>query len=114
MSIKPLVIRVNNENEFSEAKAATTDTTQPIPMFKIGGHQDIGESGAGIWECTPGKLQRHIAEAEFSYIIEGEGSFTTDKGEKIEFGPGDSLYFSPNTKGEWEIKTTVRKAYFIV
>lgn len=78
------------------------------------GIKTFDQSGAGIWECTPGKLQRHIAEAEFSYIIEGEGSFTTDKGEKIEFGPGDSLYFAPNTKGEWEIKTTVRKAYFIV
>ncbi len=112
--MNPILIRVNVETDFSEQKAATTNTTAPIPMTRTAGHTEIKDSSAGIWECTPGKFPRHVIQAEFSYIIEGEGTFTNNDGDLIKFRAGDSLYFKANTQGEWHIKETVRKAYFIV
>lgn len=53
-------------------------------------------------------------QAEFSYIIEGKGSFTPEGGETLHFKAGDSLYFAAHTQGEWEIIEKVRKTYFIL
>ncbi|MNR69306.1 Cupin domain protein [compost metagenome] len=55
-----------------------------------------------------------MAEAEYSYVISGEGSFTPDDGETIEFRAGDVLYFTANTQGTWEIRQTLRKTYLIL
>lgn len=112
--MNPVLIRLNSDDDFGEQKTASTDATVPVPMFRIAAHKEVDGSGAGIWECTPGKFRRQVPQAEFSYIIEGEGSFTPDEGSVVRFCAGDSLYFSPNTQGEWHIKQTVRKAYFIV
>lgn len=112
--MNPVLIRLSSDEDFGESKAASTDVTLPVPMFRIAAHQEVDGSGAGIWECTPGKFRRQVPEAEFSYIIEGEGTFTPDEGDVVKFCAGDSLYFSPNTQGEWHIRQTVRKAYFIV
>ncbi|MNR32222.1 Cupin domain protein [compost metagenome] len=52
-------------------------------------------------------------EAEYSYIVSGEGSFTPDGGESIEFRAGDALYFPANTEGTWDIRQALRKTYLI-
>ncbi|MOA14347.1 Cupin domain protein [compost metagenome] len=67
----------------------------------------------GIWECSPGQFRRQVMEAEYSYIISGEGSFTPDGGESIEFRAGDALYFPANTEGTWDIRQALRKTYLI-
>ncbi|MBI8178239.1 DUF861 domain-containing protein [Pseudomonas aeruginosa] len=53
-------------------------------------------------------------EAEYSYIISGEGNFTTDGGDTIEFRAGNALYFAASTQGTWDIRQTLRKTYLIL
>ncbi len=67
----------------------------------------------GIWECTPGRFRRQVEQAEYSYIVSGEGRFTPDEGQAVEFRAGDALYFAVATQGTWDIRQTVRKTYLI-
>lgn len=69
---------------------------------------------AGVWECSPGRWRRQVAEAEFSTFLSGRCTFTPDGGPSIVLEAGDSIYFHPNTNGEWNIIETVRKAYVIL
>ncbi|HFL2789117.1 TPA: cupin domain-containing protein, partial [Pseudomonas aeruginosa] len=47
------------------------------------------------------------------YIVSGEGRFTPDEGQAVEFRAGDALYFAAATQGTWDIRQTVRKTYLI-
>lgn len=67
----------------------------------------------GIFECTMGSYRRIIKQAEIMHILAGEGSFTPDGEPAISFSAGDSLFFSEDTQGLWDIKTTMRKLYVI-
>ncbi|MEB6589147.1 MULTISPECIES: cupin domain-containing protein [Pseudomonas] len=73
-----------------------------------------GKGTTGVWECTPGSFRRQVAQAEYSYIVAGEGSFTPEQGLPVEFQAGDALYFPANTQGTWVIRKTVRKTYLIL
>jgi uncharacterized cupin superfamily protein len=35
-----------------------------------------GDNACGIWECTPGRFMRQLAEAEVMHILAGRGRFT--------------------------------------
>jgi len=113
--MSPILIRVENENAFSTPVPVGAPTNQPPALYRIAGHREVSSEGtaAGVWECTPGRFRRQVAPAEFSYFIKGEGSFTPDGGCPIEFRAGDSIFFAPNTQGEWEIRQTVLKSYVI-
>ena len=111
--MSPTLIRAARETEFSPAAPVGAPKGEPVPHVRVAGHREIPVGGAGLWECTPGRFRRQIAEAEYSYILSGRGSFTPDGGHAIEFGAGDALYFAANTEGEWELLETVRKVYVI-
>jgi uncharacterized cupin superfamily protein len=68
---------------------------------------------AGVWECTPGRFQRQVTQAEFCHFIEGECTFTPDGQDAIEIRPGVALFFPPNTKGVWEVHKTTRKVFIV-
>jgi uncharacterized cupin superfamily protein len=68
-------------------------------------------SEAGIWECTPGTWTRVIMDAEISSFVAGHALFHPDDGDSIDIRPGDTVYWDNNSKGTWEVKETVRKAY---
>jgi hypothetical protein len=73
-----------------------------------------GENACGIWECTPGRFMRQLAEAEMMHIVAGRGRFTPAGGETIEFRAGDTLFFTAHTTGEWEIDATLRKVFVVM
>jgi uncharacterized cupin superfamily protein len=73
-----------------------------------------GENACGIWECTPGRFMRQLAEAEVMHIVAGRGRFTPTQGEPIEFRAGDTLFFPSHTAGEWEIEETLRKVFVVM
>jgi uncharacterized cupin superfamily protein len=75
----------------------------------INEHEDGSE--AGIWECTPGTWTRQVMDAEISTFVKGHALFHPDDGETIDIRAGDTVYFDENSKGIWEVKETVRKAY---
>ncbi|MDT4825720.1 hypothetical protein FQZ97_590110 [compost metagenome] len=114
--MSPLLIRLNDESNFTAPAPVGLPIGKPIAMTRTAGHRTLEDRNAttGIWECSPGQFRRQVAEAEYSYIISGEGSFTADGGSPAEFRAGDVLYFSANTQGVWDIRQTVRKSYLIL
>lgn len=68
----------------------------------------------GIWECEVGHFLRQVKEAEYCHILKGECDFIYEDGSIISLKAGDSAYFPENTTGEWHIKETLLKSYFIL
>ncbi|MCH7535651.1 MAG: cupin domain-containing protein [Bacteroidetes bacterium] len=69
------------------------------------------ETGAGIWECTPGTWTRLVMDAEISTFLAGHAIFTPEDGDPIDIKAGDTVYFDANSKGTWEVLETTRKVY---
>jgi len=71
-------------------------------------------SRTGVWECTQGRWQRQIRQAEFCVFLEGHARFTpADGGATLDIGAGEAVYFPANSLGEWEILEDSRKVYLI-
>jgi uncharacterized cupin superfamily protein len=73
-----------------------------------------GDNTCGIWQCTPGRFRRQLAQAEVMHVLAGRGSFTPTHGETIEFRAGDTLFFPAHTTGEWHIEETLRKVFVVM
>ncbi|RJL12328.1 cupin domain-containing protein [Paracoccus siganidrum] len=112
--MNPILIRVEHDDAFTAPAPVGAPTSAQVATTRTAGHADTPAGGAGIWECTPGRFRRQVAPAEYSYIIEGEGSFTPDGGQPVAFRAGDAMFFAAGTQGEWDIRTTLRKAYLIL
>lgn len=74
---------------------------------------DDGKTFAGVWEATPGTWRIAYDEWEFFRIESGRSVVTSDDGEAIHLGPGDSLVIRPGFTGTWEVLETTRKIYVI-
>jgi len=79
-----------------------------IDLPGVGAHQ------TGIWECTPGRFERQLPNAEVMHIVSGACTFTPTGGEPQQIQAGDTLFFPAHTTGEWHITQTLRKVFFIV
>ncbi|BGE66955.1 TPA: cupin domain-containing protein [Pseudomonas aeruginosa] len=114
--MSPVRVRLHDEGNFTSAAPVGQPIGNPIAMSRTAEHRALEDRNAttGIWECSPGQFRRQVAEAEYSYIVSGEGSFTPDDGHPIEFRGGDALYFEANSQGVWDIRQTVRKTYLIL
>ena len=86
---------------------------EPVAQTRAYAVERTDQVETGIWECTPGRFRRQVEHAEYSYIVSGEGRFTPDEGQAVEFRAGDALYFAAATQGTWDIRQTVRKTYLI-
>jgi len=79
---------------------------------KIPGKPDCS---TGLWECSPGKFERQIKEAEVMHILAGVCTFTPrGSSEALLIKAGDTVFFPENTFGSWDIQETVRKVYVLV
>jgi hypothetical protein len=76
--------------------------------------QGAGDSNCGIWECTPGRFERQLDQAEVMHIVAGRGAFTPVGGETFEFRAGDTLFFPAHTRGVWRIDETLRKVFVVM
>jgi hypothetical protein len=76
--------------------------------------EGAGDNTCGIWQCTPGRFERQLDEAEVMHIVAGRGAFTPAGGETIEFAVGDTLFFPAHTRGEWRIDETLRKIFVVM
>jgi uncharacterized cupin superfamily protein len=87
----------------------------PIPEVRtsVAALNSTARTRGGIWECSPGKFQRQVAQAEFCHFLEGECTFTPEGGETIEIGAGDVVFFPPNSKGVWDIRKPSRKVFIV-
>jgi uncharacterized cupin superfamily protein len=73
-----------------------------------------GDNACGIWECTPGRFERQLAEAEVMHIRAGRCHFIPTGGAPVEIRAGDTLFFPANTTGEWDIRETLRKVFVVL
>ncbi|MCU1717892.1 cupin domain-containing protein [Pseudomonas sp. 5P_3.1_Bac2] len=87
---------------------------EPVAITSGQGIEHADGVAAGVWECTPGRWRRQIAQQEFCHFISGRCTFTPDGGEPITINPGDALLFPANTFGIWDIQETVRKTYVLL
>lgn len=111
----PIVIPAVSETQFSDPVPVGTPVGDSVAHARLAGERDLPGVAAstGIWECSPGSFRRGVKQAEYSFIIIGEGSFTPDGGEPLPFRAGDTLCFPPDCQGTWTIRQTVRKSYVI-
>lgn len=67
-------IRLDDQPGFSQPTVLGDDGAQA----RTAAHRTLpdGKGTTGVWECTPGTFRRQVAQAEYSYIVAGEGSFT--------------------------------------
>jgi uncharacterized cupin superfamily protein len=73
-----------------------------------------GDNACGIWQCTPGRFMRRLAEAEVMHILAGRGRCTPADGETIDLRPGDTLFFPAHTTSEWHVEETLRKVFVVM
>src|SRR5450830_261913 len=73
-----------------------------------------GDNLTGIWECTPGKFERLLPNAEVMHILAGSFTFTPTGGAPQTVRAGDTVFFPANTTGEWDVHETLRKVYVIL
>ncbi|QXI30950.1 cupin domain-containing protein [Pseudomonas vanderleydeniana] len=112
----PIVTRLAANTAFSLSTPVAQPLGEPISQTRTAASQALENPNVafGIWECTPGTWRRQVLQAEYSYFISGQGIFTPDEGEAVQFQAGDAIYFAPKTTGVWDIRETVTKHYFIV
>ena len=70
----------------------------------------LGVPQWSIWEKEPSTFDWHYDDRETCYLLEGEVTVTTDKGE-VSFGKGDLVTFPKGLSCTWQIKKAVRKHY---
>jgi len=64
-----------------------------------------------VWSKEPSEFPWYYDEKETCYILEGNAVVTDNKGNKIEFGPGDWVEFEQGLECNWKILKTIRKKY---
>ncbi|AOJ71320.1 MULTISPECIES: cupin domain-containing protein [Burkholderia] len=76
--------------------------------------EGAGDNQTGLWECSPGRFERQLANAEVMHVLSGVCTFTPAGGEPVEIRAGDTLFFPADTAGVWEISETLRKVYVVM
>ena len=67
----------------------------------------LGAEGWPIWECEPSTFDWEYDDRETCYILEGDVTVKTDKGDG-RFGAGDRVVFPQGLKCGWSVAKTVR------
>lgn len=101
---------LQDEGPVARPLSAPTATTWGLPVALEG----AGANRSGVWECSPGRFERQLANAEVMHILSGSCSFTPSGGQTVEISAGDTLFFPSNTTGVWHIKETLRKVYVVM
>lgn len=73
-----------------------------------------GGNSSGLWECSPGRFERHVPNAEVMHILAGVCTFTPEGGKPLAIRAGDTLFFPAGTRGAWDIRETLRKVYVVM
>ena len=113
MAIKQVkaVAKITSEelDDWGPVELPISEQVSQLRGIIINEHEDGSE--AGIWECTPGTWTRQVMDAEISTFVREHALFHPENVETIDILAGDTVYFDENSKGNWEVLETVRKAY---
>jgi len=72
-----------------------------------------GQFFAGVWAATRGRWVVRYTEHEFCHLLSGRVVLTSEAGERMEFGSGDSFVIPAGFVGTWEVLEDCRKLYAI-
>jgi uncharacterized protein len=97
-----------------KAAAAATDAQASVRRSKSLAMPGRESAQFGIWEASPGRFTRDVVAGEIMHVLSGTAVFTSEDGDRIEMGEGDTLVFSPHTRGVWDIQTALRKLYVLL
>ena len=64
-----------------------------------------------IWECEPSKFQWNYDDKEICFIIEGQATISTPKGDIYIIKAGDLVEFTAGLHCEWVITKSIKKHY---
>ncbi len=87
---------------------------EPVATVSVTSIERSDGVETGVWECTPGRWRRQIAQQEFCHFTTGRCTFTPDGGETMHIVAGDALMMPANTHGIWDVQETVRKTYVLI
>ena len=106
-------IQAASQIQLAPASVIATALNGTQPVTSAVSHPVAGILGAdaGIWECTPGSWRRATPHAEIMHFLSGECTFTPDDAEPMHIRAGDTIVFPTNTKGTWDVISTIRKIY---
>jgi uncharacterized cupin superfamily protein len=85
------------------------------PRLTVWNHytEPTGQFFAGVWAATRGRWAIRYTEHEFCHLLEGRVVITSEAGESMEFGRGDSFVVPAGFVGTWEVVEDCRKLYAI-
>ncbi len=75
-------------------------------------HQ-LGVFNWGIWEKQVSKFPWTYDTQEICYFLEGDVIVTPDGGQPVQIGKGDLVTFPAGMSCTWEIKSDVKKHYYL-
>jgi uncharacterized protein len=85
------------------------------PRLTVWNHytEPTGQFFAGVWAATRGRWVVRYTEHEFCHLLAGRVVVTSEGGESMEFGRGDSFVVPAGFVGTWEVIEDCRKLYAI-
>jgi hypothetical protein len=85
------------------------------PQLTVWNHytEATGQFFAGVWAATRGRWVVRYTEHEFCHLLAGRVVLTSDEGERMEFGRGESFVVPAGFAGTWEVIEDCRKLYAI-
>lgn len=101
---------LQDEGPVARPLSEPASTTRGLAVELAG----AGGNRSGIWECTPGRFERQLVQAEVMHILAGACSFTPTGGPAQQIRAGDTLFFPADTTGVWHITETLRKVYVVM
>lgn len=85
------------------------------PQLTVWNHyaEETAQFFAGVWSATCGRWAVRYSEHEFCHLLAGRVVVTSEAGERMEFGQGDSFVVPAGFVGTWDVIEDCRKLYAI-
>jgi uncharacterized cupin superfamily protein len=115
MSATPRVVSFSHAVEAQHSHPEAERVLAGKPQLTVWNHYSEGTQQffAGFWAATRGRWVVRYTEHEFCHLLAGRVVITSDAGERMEFGSGDSFVVPAGFVGTWEVVEDCRKLYAI-
>jgi hypothetical protein len=115
MPVTPRIISFSAAVEAQRSVPEAQCVLAGEPQLTVWNHytEGTGQFFAGVWAATRGRWVVRYTEHEFCHLLAGRVVLTSEEGERMEFGRGDSFVVPAGFIGTWEVLEECRKLYAI-
>jgi uncharacterized protein len=115
MSATPRIVSFSTAVEAQRSVPEAERLLAGEPELTVWNHYTEGTQQffAGVWAATCGRWVVRYTEHEFCHLLSGRVVLTSEEGERLEFGRGDSFVVPAGFVGTWEVIEECRKVYAI-